>query len=101
MELRFKLVGNLHCAVFLDAGNIWLLQDDPARPGGKLQGSTFFKDIALGTGFGIRYDLSVIVVRLDLGIGLHAPYDTGKSGYYNMTSFKKSLGLHLAIGYPF
>ena len=101
VELRFKLVGNLHCAVFLDAGNIWLLQDDPARPGGKLQGSTFFKDIALGTGFGIRYDLSVIVVRLDLGIGLHAPYDTGKSGYYNMTSFKKSLGLHLAIGYPF
>lgn len=101
VELRFKLVGNLHCAVFLDAGNIWLLQNDPARPGGKLQGSTFLKDIALGTGFGIRYDLSVIVLRLDLGIGIHAPYDTGKSGYYNMTSFKKSLGLHLAIGYPF
>lgn len=101
VELRFKLVGNLHCAVFLDAGNIWLLQDDPARPGGKLQASTFLKDIALGTGFGIRYDLSVIVLRLDLGIGIHAPYDTGKSGYYNMTSFKKSLGLHLAIGYPF
>lgn len=101
VELRFKLVGNLHCAVFLDAGNIWLLQDDPARPGGRLRGSTFFRDIALGTGFGIRYDLSVIVLRLDLGIGIHAPYDTGKSGYYNMTSFKKSLGLHLAIGYPF
>lgn len=101
VELRFKLIGNLHCAVFLDAGNIWLLQEDPARPGGKLQGSTFFKDIALGTGFGLRYDLSVIVLRLDLGIGLHAPYDTGRSGYYNMTSFKKSLGLHLAIGYPF
>lgn len=101
VELRFKMIGRLHCAFFLDAGNIWLLQDDPLRPGGKLEASTFLKDIALGTGFGLRYDLSVIVIRLDLGIGIHAPYDTGRSGYYNMTSFKNSLGLHLAIGYPF
>ena len=78
-----------------------MLQDDPLRPGGKLEGKTFLKDIALGTGCGIRYDLSVIVLRLDLGIGLHAPYDTGKSGYYNMPKFKDSLGLHFAIGYPF
>ena len=39
--------------------------------------------------------------RVSLGIGLHAPYDTGKSGYYNMPSFGKSLGYHFAIGYPF
>ncbi|MBR5240441.1 MAG: BamA/TamA family outer membrane protein, partial [Muribaculaceae bacterium] len=87
--------------LFLDAGNIWLLQDDPARPGGTLDKKTFFKDIALGTGCGIRYDLSVIVLRLDLGIGLHAPYATDKKGYYNMPTFKESLGLHFAIGYPF
>ncbi|MBR4962543.1 MAG: hypothetical protein IKY54_01410, partial [Muribaculaceae bacterium] len=79
-----------------------LLQNDPARPGGTLNKSTFFKDIALGTGCGIRYDLSVIVLRLDLGIGLHAPYDTGRNRYYNMPAkFKDSLGLHFAIGYPF
>ena len=101
VEMRLKIFGGLQFALFLDAGNIWLLQDDPLRPGGKLEGKTFLKDIALGTGCGIRYDLSVIVLRLDLGIGLHAPYDTGKSGYYNMPKFKDSLGLHFAIGYPF
>ena len=102
VEMRLKIYGGLQFALFLDAGNIWLLQNDPARPGGTLNKSTFFKDIALGTGCGIRYDLSVIVLRLDLGIGLHAPYDTGRNRYYNMPAkFKDSLGLHFAIGYPF
>ena len=101
VEMRLKIYGGLQFALFLDAGNIWLLQDDPARPGGTLDKKTFFKDIALGTGCGIRYDLSVIVLRLDLGIGLHAPYATDKKGYYNMPTFKESLGLHFAIGYPF
>lgn len=100
-ELRFPIYGPLHGAVFLDAGNIWLLKNDPARPGGTLRAKTFWKDIALGTGVGLRFDISMFVVRADLGIGIHAPYDTGRSGYYNMTSFGKSLAFHLAIGYPF
>ena len=100
-ELRFPIYGPLHGAVFLDAGNIWLLKNDPARPGGTLRAKTFWKVIALGTGVGLRFDISMFVVRADLGIGIHAPYDTGRSGYYNMTSFGKSLAFHLAIGYPF
>lgn len=71
------------------------------RPGGKLEGRNFFKELAVGTGVGLRVDISMLVIRGDLGIGIHAPYDTGKSGYYNMTSFKNSLAFHLAIGYPF
>lgn len=101
VEYRFPLMGPLHGAVFVDAGNVWLLKDDPMRPGGKLQAKTFLKDIALGTGLGLRFDISMLVVRADLGIGIHAPYDTGRSGYYNMQSFGKSLAFHLAIGYPF
>lgn len=100
-EYRFPLVGYLHGAFFIDAGNIWLLKNDVARPGGLLKGSTFLKDIAVGTGVGLRFDMEMLVIRGDLGIGIHAPYDTGKSGYYNMTSFKKSLAFHIAIGYPF
>ena len=46
-------------------------------------------------------DIEKNKVRGDLGIGIHAPYDTGRSGYYNMESFGKSLAFHLAIGYPF
>lgn len=100
-EYRFPIVGPLHGAVFIDAGNVWLLKKDPLRPGGELKASTFLKDIALGTGVGLRFDISMLVVRGDLGIGIHAPYDTGRSGYYNMESFRKSLAFHLAIGYPF
>jgi outer membrane protein assembly factor BamA len=94
-------VSILNGALFVDSGNVWLLKDDPTRPGGQLKGSSFLKDLALGTGAGLRVDLGMIVVRGDLGIGIHAPYETGKSGYYNMTSFKNSLAFHLAIGYPF
>ncbi len=100
-EYRFPIYGIFKGAVFLDAGNVWLLKDDPLRPGGQLNGSDFLRDLALGTGVGLRVDIGMLVVRGDLGIGIHAPYDTGKSGYYNMESFKKSLAFHLAIGYPF
>lgn len=101
VEYRFPIIGPLHGAVFIDSGNVWLLKNDPQRPGGKLQASSFLEDIALGTGCGLRFDISMLVVRADLGIGLHAPYDTGRRGYYNMTSFGNSLAFHLAIGYPF
>ncbi|WP_304510856.1 BamA/TamA family outer membrane protein, partial [Duncaniella muris] len=100
-EYRFPILGPLHGAVFLDAGNVWTLKNEPSRPGGQLRAKTFFKDLALGTGVGLRFDISMLVIRGDLGIGIHAPYDTGKRGYYNMESFKKSLAFHLAIGYPF
>lgn len=99
-EYRFPLFGNFHGAVFLDAGNIWLLKEDPLRPGGKLSGKTFFKDIALGTGAGIRYDLGMMVIRLDMGYGLHTPYSNGTPHYFNVP-FKKAFAVHLAIGYPF
>jgi outer membrane protein assembly factor BamA len=101
VEYRFPLLGDLYGATFLDAGNVWLIRKDEQRPGGQLTLKDFGKTIALGTGFGIRYDLTFLVVRLDLGIALHAPYDTGKSGYYNIPKFKDGLGLHFAIGYPF
>lgn len=101
IEYRFPIAGILHGALFVDSGNVWLLKDDPQRPGGTLRGSTFLKDLALGTGVGLRVDMGMMVVRGDLGIGLHAPYDTGKSGYYNMRRFGDSLAFHLAIGYPF
>lgn len=101
VEYRFPLSGALQGAFFFDAGNVWLLRDDPSRPGGKLEGGKFFKDLATGTGLGLRLDMDIIVVRADLGIGIHLPYETGHGGYYNMESFGKSLAFHLAIGYPF
>ena len=100
-EYRFPILGYFKGAIFLDAGNIWLLKEDEERPGGKFKFKNFFDELALGTGVGLRFDMTMLVVRADLGIGIHAPYDTGKSGYFNMPSFKKALAFHLAIGYPF
>lgn len=102
IEYRFKIYERFRGALFVDAGNVWLLNKEEQRPGGTFRLKGLPKEIALGTGFGLRYDFSYIVIRADLGIPLHAPYATGKSGYYNITgSFWKGLVLNLAIGYPF
>ena len=101
VEYRFRIVSDLHGAVFLDAGNVWLMREDKDRPGGEFTLKDFPRQIALGTGLGIRYDMDFLVFRLDWGVALHDPYDTGKSGYYNIPRFKDSMALHFAIGYPF
>ena len=101
LEYRFPLVSKLGGALFVDAGNVWLMKKDPNRPGGSIRPGSIGREIALGTGFGLRYDLDFLVIRFDVGIGIHAPYDTGHGGYYNMGRFWDSLGFHLAVGYPF
>ncbi len=99
-ELRAKIFGDLYGAVFLDAGNVWLFRDDPQRPGGKFTLDNI-KDFAVGTGAGLRYDLEFLVLRFDVGVALHAPYETSKKTWYNIPKFGKSLAYHIAIGYPF
>ena len=104
-EYRRHLFGSCFGAVFLDAGNVWLLRPDDARPGAAISeaGSVgnFLNQVAVGTGAGLRYDLSFLVVRFDVGVGLHLPYKTKRSGWYNIPHFRDALGFHLAIGYPF
>ena len=92
---------NPNAISILDAGNVWLMRKDEARPGAEFSLRHFFDSIALGTGVGIRYDLSFLILRLDFGFALHVPYDTEKSGYYNIPKFKDGMGIHFAIGYPF
>lgn len=101
LEYRFNLFGNLYGAAFLDAGNVWGLKDDGYRSGARFKLKNIAKEMALGTGVGVRYDLEFLILRLDWGVGLHMPYDTGKGGYYNIRRFKDSHSLHLAVGYPF
>ena len=119
LELRFPLFGSLHGAAFIDAGNVWLRQSPRFDSDGTLEGDlgkaiidilyadatfkprNFFKQLATGTGFGLRYDLDFLVIRVDWGFGLHLPYDTGHGGYFNISRFRDMHTLHLAIGYPF
>jgi outer membrane protein assembly factor BamA len=107
IEYRGRLVGDLDIAVFIDAGNVWLLRKDETRPGGTFRWKQILTDIATGTGFGFRYDIDRLVFRLDIGYALHFPYDTRpsdytkKKKYFNTPSFRDGIGFHIALGYPF
>ena len=101
LEYRPRLFGDLYGALFMDAGNVWSLHDDPGRPGSKFDLKKCFRQLAVGTGVGLRYDMGLFVIRLDWGIGLHVPYESGKSGFYNISRFKDGQSIHLAVGYPF
>ncbi len=72
-EYRMKLFGQFEGAFFLDAGNIWAVNKEDQRQGALFKTDSFFKEIALGSGLGIRYDLTIIVIRFDFGIKIFDP----------------------------
>nr|WP_314692299.1 BamA/TamA family outer membrane protein [uncultured Prevotella sp.] len=101
LEYRPHLMGSLYGAVFLDAGNVWTMHYDEGRPEGLFKFKNILNEMALGTGVGLRYDIGYFMIRLDWGLGLHVPYETGKTGFYNISKFKDAQAFHLAIGLPF
>lgn len=109
LEYRQRLFGNLHAAAFLDAGNVWRFKDlqfgieevDDFFSRTRFHFDNFLRQLALGTGVGLRYDLQFLILRLDWGVGLHLPYETTRSGFYNIDRFGRYQTLHFAIGYPF
>ncbi|WP_246000524.1 translocation and assembly module lipoprotein TamL [Pontibacter diazotrophicus] len=106
LEYRFPIAGFFKGAVFVDAGNIWLLREDPDRLGGKFEANDIINELAVGTGFGLRVDVEFFVIRLDLGIPVRVPYrDSGERFVLNefngSFSGENSMVLNIAIGYPF
>jgi outer membrane protein insertion porin family len=108
-EWRPKLFSIVRGALFVDAGNIWLLNDDPEQPRqGAVFSKDFLKEVAVGVGFGLRFDLSFLVLRTDLAFPVRKPWlaegqrwvmrdiDFGNSRWR-----KDNLVFNLAIGYPF
>ena len=73
VEYRFDVFWKLKGALFVDGGNIWSLSDDENRPGASFDINKFYKEIALGTGFGTRFDLDYFVLRFDWGLKIHDP----------------------------
>ena len=103
-EYRFRLFWILEGAVFLDAGNIWTFRDDPARPGSQFRLNKFYKDIALGTGAGFRFDFKFVIGRIDLGMKLRDPILADGSKWIFMRrpyNFKNDFTMVIGIGYPF
>ncbi|MGU3375234.1 translocation and assembly module lipoprotein TamL [Chryseobacterium sp. M5A1_1a] len=106
-EYRANLYKFLNAAVFVDAGNIWLLNDDKNRPGAKFT-KDFLNEIAVGAGVGLRLDFSILILRLDLAMPLRVPYyEKGNRWAFDKINFgdpswrKDNLVFNIAIGYPF
>ncbi len=110
VEWRRNLVGFLDGALFVDAGNIWTFYEDEkeGRPGGKFE-KDFYKEIAVGTGIGFRFDFSFLLVRLDVGAKVYDPARTGKERFVlgnigiggNYHQNREPLIYNIGIGYPF
>ncbi len=107
LELRFPIFSYLKGALFLDAGNVWLI-DNQDRPQGNFKINRFYKEIGVGTGLGMRLDFGFFLVRMDMAFPLRAP--TLNDGFEWMFSNvnplerswrKENLRFNLGIGYPF
>ena len=101
IEYRFDLFWLLEGALFLDAGNIWSLNKDDDRPGSVFEWNRFYKEFALGTGFGLRMDFSFFVFRFDLGMKVRDPAQAEGSRWVFMNSGYNRPQFNIAIGYPF
>lgn len=107
-EFRFDIVGFLKGAVFVDAGNIWLIREDEDRPGGKFRKDQFLDELAVGTGLGLRMDFNFFLLRFDLAFPLRKPYlppderwVAGDIDFFSPSWRSDNLILNIAIGYPF
>ena len=102
VEYRSHLFMMVHSAVFIDAGNIWTIRNYEEQPGGQFRITTFYKDIALSYGLGLRLEFDMFVFRLDAAMKAINPAYTGKLKFPVITpNFKRDFALHFAIGYPF
>ena len=106
-EYRAKLFSVVHGALFVDAGNIWLWNDNEAKPGAQFSGD-FLNELVVGTGAGLRIDITFLVLRLDLAWPLRKPWrPEGERWVVDEIDFgskywrKENLVFNLAIGYPF
>lgn len=103
LEYRFKLVRFFEGAFFLDAGNVWAINERDNRSGAQFRPGEFYKQLALGTGTGFRFDFTYFIFRLDLGMKVRDPAQAEYNGW--IPGHRKLKGndfnLSFAIGYPF
>ena len=105
-ELRMKFSRIIEGAFFVDAGNIWLYRKNPEKPGGEFS-KDFIKQLAVGTGVGLRLDFTFFLIRLDVAFPLRKPFLEGNKWVFNQIDFTNknwrgdNIIYNLAIGYPF
>lgn len=101
IENRMKISELFEFAQFIDAGNIWTLKKYESQPGGQFAFNSFYKEVAVAYGLGLRLDLGFLLIRFDLGT---KAYDPGRDQSDRFVMFKrplKNMAFHFGIGYPF
>ncbi len=108
IEYRHKIFGFVYGAIFVDAGNIWTIRDDKSRPGAQFEFDRFYKEIAVGTGYGLRFDFNFLLMRFDVGMKLYDPAGPSGARFFTDPGFKdpvfdnyKRFVYNIGIGYPF
>lgn len=108
LELRRKIIGFFDGALFVDAGNSWILEPEESRPGADFRMNRFYKEIAVGAGAGFRFDFSFLLIRVDLAFKAYDPARPEGSRFVLDNSFNdapfdkiRNYTLNLGIGYPF
>lgn len=99
-EYRFNLFGNLNSALFVDAGNIWNVLDNVTDEKAIFNSLQSLENIAVGTGFGLRYDFNFFVLRTDFGFKTYNPAKPENQKWFKDMRFDKSV-LNIGINYPF
>lgn len=99
-EQRFNIFEKLNGAVFVDVGNIWNVLDNVTDPNATFTGIESLRDIAVGTGFGLRYDFSYFVFRLDIGFKTYDPAYQDQNRWFNDYNFENAV-YNIGINYPF
>ncbi|MGB5929604.1 MAG: BamA/TamA family outer membrane protein [Cyclobacteriaceae bacterium] len=101
-EFRRKIIGFLNGALFIDAGNVWTLNEDPSRPGADFSFTDFYQEMAIGGGIGFRFDFSFLILRLDIATKLRDPaIEAGSKWLFNPFGDNEETVLNIGIGYPF
>ena len=101
IEYRAKLFWKVESAIFIDAGNIWTIDDYETQPGGAFRFDTFYKQIALAYGLGLRLNFDFVVIRADFGMKAYNPADNAVKWAIANPNFKRDFAWHITIGYPF
>ena len=100
LEYRFKMFGNFNGALFSDIGNIWNIFDDTNESSRSFDGFKDLDELAIGSGFGLRYDSGLFIFRLDMGLKTYNPYLSKNRRWFKDFSLKKAV-FNIGLNYPF
>ena len=100
IEYRFNLIGKLDGALFTDLGNIWNVFDSTNDPKRTFEGLRDLNELAIGSGFGMRYNLGYFVIRLDMGLKTYNPVLETKDRWLTDFNLKKAV-FNIGLNYPF